>query len=149
MGRDFHLYFFRLLFTCLSFKTRNKCSFISSSFQAVYGTLFEAEHRSTFYIPYWKFPPARWLVPRQRKFANDLKIINDCLDGLIKNAKETRQVNNHIRRNEKRQAHVVIGMLLKFANVHWQEMDVEKLQERDYSNLKVCNMFHLIIDDAL
>lgn len=64
-------------------------SFIS---QAVYGTLFEAEHRSTFYFPYWKFPPARWIVPRQRKFQSDLKIINDCLDGLIQNAKETRQV---------------------------------------------------------
>jgi cytochrome P450 len=60
--------------------------------KAVYGTLFEAEHRSTFYFPYWNFPPARWIVPRQRKFQSDLKIINDCLDGLIQNAKETRQV---------------------------------------------------------
>lgn len=60
--------------------------------QAVYGTLFEAEHRSTFYIPYWKVPFMRWIVPRQRKFQNDLKVINDCLDGLIRNAKETRQV---------------------------------------------------------
>ena len=60
--------------------------------QAVYGTLFEAEHRSTLYIPYWKVPLARWIVPRQRKFHSDLKVINDCLDGLIKNAKETRQV---------------------------------------------------------
>ncbi|XP_052186394.1 cytochrome P450 97B2, chloroplastic isoform X2 [Diospyros lotus] len=59
--------------------------------KAVYGTLFEAEHRSTFYIPYWKLPLARWLVPRQRKFQKDLKFINDCLDGLIRNAKETRQ----------------------------------------------------------
>ncbi|RZS12580.1 hypothetical protein BHM03_00044049 [Ensete ventricosum] len=79
--------------------------------QAVYGTLFEAEHRSTFYIPYWNLPFARWIVPRQRKFHNDLKIINDCLDGLIKNAKETRQ-----------------------------EADVEKLQQRDYSSLKVKSM---------
>ncbi|CAN6454477.1 unnamed protein product [Victoria cruziana] len=59
--------------------------------QAVYGTLFEAEHRSTFYIPYWKFPLARWIVPRQRKFQKDLKIINDCLDQLISNAKATRE----------------------------------------------------------
>ncbi|KAL0690179.1 hypothetical protein Bca4012_089857 [Brassica carinata] len=29
--------------------------------KAVYGTLFEAEHRSTFYFPYWNFPPARWI----------------------------------------------------------------------------------------
>lgn len=62
--------------------------------QAVYGTLFEAEHRSTFYIPYWKFPLASWIVPRQRKFRNDLRVINDCLDGLIRNAKETREVRS-------------------------------------------------------
>lgn len=60
--------------------------------QAVYGTLSEAEHRSTFYIPYWKFPLSRWLVPRQRKFHEDLKVINDCLDDLIKRAQATRQV---------------------------------------------------------
>ncbi|KAG0503690.1 hypothetical protein HPP92_003762 [Vanilla planifolia] len=76
--------------------------------KAVYGTLFEAEHRSTFYIPYWNLPFARWIFPRQRKFHNDLKVINDCLDGLIKNAKDTRE-----------------------------EADVEKLQQRDYSSLKV------------
>ncbi|KAJ4846702.1 hypothetical protein Tsubulata_005152 [Turnera subulata] len=85
--------------------------------KAVYGTLFEAEHRSTFYIPYWKFPLARWLVPRQRKFHNDLKIINDCLDGLIRNAKETRQ-----------------------------ETDVEKLQQRDYSNLKDASLLRFLVD---
>lgn len=66
--------------------------FFYSDHQAVYGTLFEAEHRSTFYIPYWNLPLARWIVPRQRKFQADLKVINDCLDELIKNAKETRQV---------------------------------------------------------
>jgi hypothetical protein len=60
--------------------------------QAVYGTLFEAEHRSTFYIPYWNLPLTKWIVPRQRKFHSDLKVINNCLDNLIKNAKETRQV---------------------------------------------------------
>lgn len=58
--------------------------------QAVYGVLKEAEHRSTFYIPYWKVPLARALVPRQRKFAADLAVINECLDGLITLAKETR-----------------------------------------------------------
>ena len=58
--------------------------------QSVYGVLKEAEHRSTFYIPYWKLPLARALVPRQRKFNQDLAVINECLDGLIKLAKETR-----------------------------------------------------------
>ncbi|KNA25057.1 hypothetical protein SOVF_010120 [Spinacia oleracea] len=85
--------------------------------KAVYGTLFEAEHRSTFYIPYWKLPLASWIVPRQRKFQYDLKVINDCLDGLIKNAKETRE-----------------------------ETDVEKLQQRDYSNLKDASLLRFFVD---
>ncbi|KAK6259451.1 hypothetical protein SCA6_013925 [Theobroma cacao] len=88
------------------------------SFQlAVYGTLFEAEHRSTFYIPYWKIPLARWVVPRQRKFQYDLKIINDCLDGLIRNAKESRE-----------------------------EADVEKLQQRDYLNIKDASLLRFLVD---
>ncbi|KAL5212836.1 hypothetical protein ABZP36_023683 [Zizania latifolia] len=85
--------------------------------KAVYGTLFEAEHRSTFYIPYWNLPLTRWIVPRQRKFHSDLKVINDCLDGLIKNAKETRQ-----------------------------EADVEKLQQRDYSSLKDTSLLRFLVD---
>ncbi|EAY84668.1 hypothetical protein OsI_06039 [Oryza sativa Indica Group] len=85
--------------------------------KAVYGTLFEAEHRSTFYIPYWNLPLTRWIVPRQRKFHSDLKVINDCLDSLIKNAKETRQ-----------------------------EADVEKLQQRDYSSLKDASLLRFLVD---
>lgn len=85
--------------------------------KAVYGTLFEAEHRSTFYIPYWNIPLTRWLVPRQRKFQKDLKIINDCLDALIKNAKETRQ-----------------------------ETDVEQLQQRDYLNIKDASLLRFLVD---
>ncbi|XP_051125371.1 cytochrome P450 97B2, chloroplastic isoform X2 [Andrographis paniculata] len=85
--------------------------------KAVYGTLFEAEHRSTFYIPYWKIPLAKWLVPRQRKFHSDLRVINDCLDGLIRNAKETRE-----------------------------EADVEKLQQRDYSNIKDASLLRFLVD---
>ncbi|KAK9193827.1 hypothetical protein WN944_004527 [Citrus x changshan-huyou] len=96
--------------------------------KAVYGTLFEAEHRSTFYIPYWKIPLARWIVPRQRKFQNDLKIINDCLDGLIRNAKETRQLS--------------IALPGSFVN----ETDVEKLQSRDYSNLKDASLLRFLVD---
>ncbi|KAK3152251.1 hypothetical protein QOZ80_2BG0156410 [Eleusine coracana subsp. coracana] len=85
--------------------------------KAVYGTLFEAEHRSTFYIPYWNLPLVKWIVPRQRKFHGDLKVINDCLDNLIKNAKETRQ-----------------------------EADVEKLQQRDYSSLKDVSLLRFLVD---
>ena len=62
--------------------------------QAVYGVLKEAEHRSTFYIPYWNLPFAKNLVPRQRKFYADLAVINDCLDGLIAQAKNTRQTDD-------------------------------------------------------
>ncbi|XP_066329611.1 cytochrome P450 97B2, chloroplastic-like isoform X2 [Miscanthus floridulus] len=85
--------------------------------KAVYGTLFEAEHRSTFYIPYWNLPLTKWIVPRQRKFHSDLKVINNCLDNLIKNARETRQ-----------------------------EADVEKLQQRDYSSLKDASLLRFLVD---
>lgn len=56
--------------------------------------LKEAEHRSTFYIPYWNLPFAKNLVPRQRQFYADLKVINDCLDDLIAQAKNTRQTED-------------------------------------------------------
>ena len=62
--------------------------------QAVYGVLKEAEHRSTFYIPYWNLPFAKNLVPRQRQFYSDLLVINDCLDELIAQAKNTRQTDD-------------------------------------------------------
>lgn len=58
--------------------------------KAVYGVLKEAEHRSTFYIPYWNLPLASVLVPRQRKFREDLAVINECLDELIERARATR-----------------------------------------------------------
>lgn len=51
--------------------------------QAVYNTLREAEHRSTFYFPYWNIPFASQVVPRQRAFQADLRIINEKLNELI------------------------------------------------------------------
>ena len=60
----------------------------------MYGVLKEAEHRSTFYIPYWNLPFAKNLVPRQRQFYADLAVINDCLDDLIAQAKNTRQTED-------------------------------------------------------
>lgn len=90
---------------------------MSPVIQAVYGTLYEAEHRSTFYIPYWKLPFATLVVPRQRKFQEDLKVINDCLDGLIKGARETRQ-----------------------------EEDIEALQQRDYSKVKDASLLRFLVD---
>ncbi|KAG7031091.1 Cytochrome P450 97B2, chloroplastic [Cucurbita argyrosperma subsp. argyrosperma] len=113
--------FCRLNFMSSAYLNHEHQAFLISTFtnvlQAVYGTLFEAEHRSTFYIPYWKVPLARWIVPRQRKFHSDLKVINDCLDGLIRNARETRE-----------------------------EADVEKLQQRDYLNLKDASLLRFLVD---
>lgn len=74
--------------------------------QAVYGVLKEAEHRSTFYLPYWNLPFAADIVPRQRAFRRDLAVINECLDGLIAQAKRTRNAD-----------------------------DAEALQSRDYSKV--------------
>lgn len=85
--------------------------------KAVYGVLKEAEHRSTFYIPYWSLPLARYLVPRQRKFNEDMGVINKCLDELIRQARETRQ-----------------------------EEDLEALQNRDYSKVKDPSLLRFLVD---
>lgn len=62
--------------------------------QAVYNTLREAEHRSTFYFPYWNIPFASVLVPRQRAFQADLKIINEKLNELIALAQNTKTLTD-------------------------------------------------------
>lgn len=85
--------------------------------QAVYGVLKEAEHRSTFYIPYWNIPIARYVVPRQIQFYKDLKVINDCLDDLIQRAKDTRR-----------------------------EDDIEALQARDYSRVEDASLLRFLVD---
>lgn len=59
---------------------------VSPVVEAALGALREAEHRSTFYFPYWKIPGlgAEWpippLVPRQLKFQNDMKLLRGVLD---------------------------------------------------------------------
>ena len=85
--------------------------------KAVYGVLKEAEHRSTFYIPYWNIPITRYIVPRQVKFNADLVVINECLDQLIRGARETRQ-----------------------------EEDFEALQNRDYSQVKDPSLLRFLVD---
>lgn len=85
--------------------------------QAVYGVLKEAEHRSTFYIPYWNIPFTRYLVPRQVAFRRDMAVIDECLDGLIAQAKQTRQ-----------------------------EDDIEALQARDYSRVKDASLLRFLVD---
>jgi beta-ring hydroxylase len=55
---------------------------------AVYTALREAEYRSTAFIPYWNFPPLRWIVPRQRRVSEALVTINTTLDGLVAKCRE-------------------------------------------------------------
>ncbi|KAG5061564.1 hypothetical protein JHK87_002593 [Glycine soja] len=98
--------------------------------KAVYGTLFEAEHRSTFYIPYWKIPLARWIIPRQRKFQDDLKVINTCLDGLIRNAKESRQIRYYFDFMQRDYLNLKDASLLRFL-VDVRGADVDDRQLRD------------------
>lgn len=57
--------------------------------RAVYRVLRESEHRSTTFVPYWKIPGAAWLVPRQRKFSADMRLINDALVRAIDSVRET------------------------------------------------------------
>jgi cytochrome P450 len=85
--------------------------------KAVYGVLKEAEHRSTFYLPYWNVALLRWLVPRQRKFAADLAVINETLDGLIRDAISSRS-----------------------------EEDAEALQQRDYSRVRDPSLLRFLVD---
>jgi cytochrome P450 len=85
--------------------------------KAVYGVLKEAEHRSTFYLPYWNVALLRWLVPRQRKFAQDLQVINATLDGLISEAIASRT-----------------------------EEDAEALQQRDYSRVRDPSLLRFLVD---
>lgn len=51
--------------------------------QAVYITLREAEDRSIAIFPYWNIPILRAIVPRQRRVAKALNLINEVLDNLI------------------------------------------------------------------
>lgn len=85
--------------------------------EAVYGVLKEAEHRSTFYIPYWNLPIAKYIVPRQIQFNKDIKVINDCLDDLIMRAKASRR-----------------------------EDDIEALQARDYSGVGDASLLRFLVD---
>jgi cytochrome P450 len=85
--------------------------------QAVYGVLKEAEHRSTFYIPYWNIPISKYVVPRQIQFNKDIKVINECLDELIDLAKSSRRVD-----------------------------DIEALQARDYSQVQDASLLRFLVD---
>jgi hypothetical protein len=72
--------------------------------KAVYGVLKEAEHRSTFYIPYWNLPLSAVLVPRQRRFRADLAVINACLDDLIEGEKSFSYLSLFPEKRERRES---------------------------------------------
>ncbi|GAQ79315.1 cytochrome P450 [Klebsormidium nitens] len=55
--------------------------------EAVYVTLKEAEYRSVALFPYWKVAVFNWIVPRQRRVAAALKLINATLNDLIAQCK--------------------------------------------------------------
>lgn len=79
--------------------------------------LVEVEHRSQVPAPYWDIPGASLVVPRQRKFQSDLRLLNDVLDDLIARAKSSRQVE-----------------------------DIEELENRDYANVKDPSMLRFLVD---
>jgi len=85
--------------------------------KAVYNTLREAEHRSTFYFPYWNIPGASLVVPRQRQFQADLTTINSTLNTLIREAKESRMA-----------------------------LDKEELQNMDYDTTKDPSLLRFLVD---
>ncbi|CAI5973640.1 unnamed protein product [Closterium sp. NIES-65] len=99
--------------------------------KAVYGTLSEAEHRATFYIPYWNIPFISLVVPRQMKFQQDLKVINDCLDDLITRARATRQEDD-LEALQQRD--------------YSKEDDLEALQQRDYSKVRDASLLRFLVD---
>ncbi len=85
--------------------------------KAVYNVLREAEHRSTFYFPYWNIPFNELVVPRQAAFRADLKVINDTLDSLIQLAQQTQSVT-----------------------------DLAELEARDYAKVKDPSLLRFLVD---
>ncbi|KAL6784303.1 CYP97A6 [Auxenochlorella protothecoides x Auxenochlorella symbiontica] len=85
--------------------------------KAVYSVLKEAEHRSTFYLPYWDLPLASLVVPRQRRFQRDIQVLNECLDELIEQARRISEPE-----------------------------EIEALQQRDYSKVKDASLLRFLVD---
>jgi len=85
--------------------------------KAVYRTLREAEYRSTFLFPYWKFEPLNWIVPRQRQFRRDMKLVNDTLRKLIDEAQHGKQ-----------------------------STELDDLKRRDYENVSDPSMLRFLVD---
>lgn len=98
--------------------------------KAVYSTLVEVEHRSQVPVPYWELPLADLVVPRQRKFKNDIKMLNEVLDGLIARAKKTRVVEDIEELEKRNYAEVQDPSMLRFL-VDMRGADIDNKQLRD------------------
>ncbi|CAM9599070.1 unnamed protein product [Phaeothamnion confervicola] len=85
--------------------------------KAVYSVLKEAEHRSMTPAPYWDLPFANELVPRLRRFNGNMRMLNEVLNELIQQAKDTRQ-----------------------------EADLEDLENRNYEKVTDASMLRFLVD---
>lgn len=89
--------------------------------KAVYGVMSEADHRATFFLPYWNVPVLGGMVPRQRRFRKALGLLNGQLDELI-------------------------GAARAACEAEGGREDLELLQARDYENVKDPSMLRFLVD---
>lgn len=85
--------------------------------KAAIETLREAEHRSMTPAPYWKIPGAYQVVPRQRKFKENMELINSELNKAIE---------------------ACLGDKVA--------LDVEELENRDYKNMANPSLLRFLVD---
>eukprot|EP00291_Cryptomonas_curvata_P020761 CAMPEP_0172165816 /NCGR_PEP_ID=MMETSP1050-20130122/8625_1 /TAXON_ID=233186 /ORGANISM="Cryptomonas curvata, Strain CCAP979/52" /LENGTH=561 /DNA_ID=CAMNT_0012836335 /DNA_START=256 /DNA_END=1937 /DNA_ORIENTATION=- len=89
--------------------------------KAAYACLKEAEHRSTFLVPYWSVPflgsGHYSIVPRQREFAGHLRVLNDKLEEMVLAAKRLKH-----------------------------EGDLEMLEKRDYDSMSDPSLLRFLVD---
>ena len=97
---------------------------------AVYSALLEAEHRSMTPAPYWDIPGANQVVPRLRKFNDNLAILDNVLTELIDLAKNSRQVEDIEELEARNYADVKDPSLLRFL-VDMRGADINNKQLRD------------------
>mmetsp|Transcript_1603 Transcript_1603/g.4035 ORF Transcript_1603/g.4035 Transcript_1603/m.4035 type:complete len:641 (+) Transcript_1603:133-2055(+) len=73
--------------------------------RAAYACLQEAEHRSTFLLPYWNVPVLgsgeMSIIPRQREFALHLRVLKETLEEMVREAR-TLKVEADLEALEKR-----------------------------------------------
>lgn len=86
--------------------------------KAVYRVLLETEHRSTMFLPYWKIPGIEMLVPRQKLFKNDMRLINKALKTAIDAVKESVDTSR----------------------------DLDELERRDYSNVSDPSLLRFLVE---